>query len=162
MSFPKQNLIPEVITILEFWKLTLTLTQLQTLIKTPNCILQTSAALSMWSSIIVWPSGRISIHLFFPFSQCDPKTSLPGFTESYIVLHCIYQLHAVLWTDSSHLDIAVIVASVTAVAWVHQNSVETVHYRVAWALRHVGSDIQEFWVGHILKTSSRIIWSLKK
>lgn len=52
---------------------------------------------------------------------------------------------------SSYLDIAVVVASVTTVARVHQNSVEAVHYRVAWALRHVGSDVQEFWVTNILQ-----------
>lgn len=54
-------------------------------------------------------------------------------------------------TRSPHLDVAVVVAGVTAVARVHQNSVEAVHYRVAGALGHVGSDIQEFWVAHILK-----------
>lgn len=117
----------------------------------------------MWSSIIVWLSASILIHLFSAFSQCDyKKKSLPGFTGSFKVFHFIYQQHVFLsQTDSSHLDIAVVVASVTAVAWVHQNSIEAVHYRVAWALRHVGSDIQEFWVAHILKTPNRIMWSLK-
>lgn len=60
-----------------------------------------------------------------------------------------------LSSSPAHLDIAVVVAGVTAVAWVHQNSVEAVHYRVAWALRHVGSDIQEFWVAHILKNTQQ-------
>lgn len=60
-------------------------------------------------------------------------------------------LKTLLRNRSSYLDIAVVVASVTTVARVHQNSVEAVHYRVAWALRHVGSDVQEFWVTNILQ-----------
>lgn len=42
-------------------------------------------------------------------------------------------------------------AGMTAVARVHQNSVESIHNRIACALRHVRSDVQEFWVPNILK-----------
>lgn len=51
----------------------------------------------------------------------------------------------------SHLDVAVIVAGVTTVARVNQNGVEAIHDGVAWALRHVWADVQEFWITHILK-----------
>lgn len=52
-------------------------------------------------------------------------------------------------------------ASVTTVTRVHQNSVEAVHNRIAWALRHVGSDVQEFWVADILFETNKHISNYK-
>lgn len=98
-------------------------------------------------------------HMKFVWSIIFWQHQLIFFSFFYTDLKFSQNSHAK--TNSSHLDIAVVVASVAAVARVHQNSVEAVHYRVAWALRHVGSDIQEFWVAHILQTPDRTIRSLK-
>ena len=49
-----------------------------------------------------------------------------------------------------YLDITVVVAGVAAVPRMHQDGVEAVHDGVAGALRHVGPDIQELGVAHVL------------
>ena len=46
---------------------------------------------------------------------------------------------------------------VAAVPRMHKDSVETVHHRVADVLGHVGSDVQELWVTHVLVAEGRTV-----
>lgn len=51
---------------------------------------------------------------------------------------------------TAHLHVAVVVAGVAAVARVHQDGIEAVDHRLTAALGHVGPDVQELGVPHIL------------
>lgn len=57
------------------------------------------------------------------------------------------------WQD--YLDVAVVVASMTAVTRVHQDSIKAIHDGVTWALGHVGADVQKLWVTNILFQNKR-------
>lgn len=54
---------------------------------------------------------------------------------------------------ATHLHVAVVVPGVAAVARVHQHGVQPVHHGLAAALRHVGADVQELGVAHVLRES---------
>ena len=54
-----------------------------------------------------------------------------------------------------YLNVAVIVTGVAAIPRMDQDSVETIHHRVSDVLGHVGSDVQELWVTHVLGAEGR-------
>lgn len=57
--------------------------------------------------------------------------------------------------ESTDLHVAVVVPRVAAVARVDQDSVQTVHDRLAVALGHIRTDIQELRIAYILEEEPR-------